>query len=230
MMMKKILLMVAAVSAIAVAEAPQEAVTLRMNLEKGQSFASKATVQVDFSGQTVNVTSKSVTTVKSVENGVYVLESAQSEMMIDMGGGQTMEQPDSSVMITQNALGKILKLEGDMITEETVRFANAFNFFYPEKAVKAGDKWETTIAADKDLGTRELTIKYEMVEIKDWKGKKVAVLKVDHSESGEMPISVSGTVAVEIKTGIPMMMDLAFKNMPQSGMTFDGTWKSEAIL
>lgn len=222
--------MVAAVSAIAVAEAPQEAVTLRMNLEKGQSFASKATVQVDFSGQTVNVTSKSVTTVKSVENGVYVLESAQSEMMIDMGGGQTMEQPDSSVMITQNALGKILKLEGDMITEETVRFANAFNFFYPEKAVKAGDKWETTIAADKDLGTRELTIKYEMVEIKDWKGKKVAVLKVDHSESGEMPISVSGTVAVEIKTGIPMMMDLAFKNMPQSGMTFDGTWKSEAIL
>lgn len=230
MMMKKILLMVAAVSAIAVAEAPQEAVTLRMNLEKGQSFASKATVQVDFSGQTVNVTSKSVTTVKSVEKGVYVLESAQSEMMIDMGGGQTMEQPDSSVMITQNALGKILKLEGDMITEETVRFANAFNFFYPEKAVKAGDKWDTTIAADKELGTRELTIKYEMVEIKDWKGKKVAVLKVDHSESGEMPISVSGTVAIEIKTGIPMMMDLAFKNMPQMGMTFDGTWKTEAIL
>jgi hypothetical protein len=230
MMMKKILLMVAAVSAIAVAEAPQEAVTLRMNLEKGQAYASKVNVQVDFSGQTVNVTSKSITTVKSAENGVFVLESAQSEMMIDMGGGQTMEQPDSTLTITQNAMGKILKVEGDMVTEEASRLMNAFNFFYPEKAVKAGDKWETTIAADKDLGTRELTIKYEMVEVKDWKGKKVAVLKVDHTESGEMPISVSGTVAVEIKTGMPMMMDLAFKNMPQMGMTFDGTWKTEAIL
>lgn len=229
MMMKKILLMVAAVSTMAVAHAPQEAVTLRLKLEKGQTYSSKMNIQIDFSGQLINVTGKSVTSVKSAEKGNYVLESTTKEMMIDMGGGQTMDQPDATVMITQNEMGKIMKVEGDMVTEEANRMSSAFNFFYPEKAVKAGDKWEMKLPADADLGTREMTINYEMVEVKEWKGKKVAVLKVSHMESGDMPISMSGTVALDLKSGIPVMMDVAFKNMPQMGMTFDGTWKMESI-
>lgn len=229
MMLKRIFVLVAATSAMAAVAGPQEAVELKLNLKEGQKFSNKMTANVDFQGIAIEVSGVTITTVKSVKDGVYVMSSENKNLVIDMGGGQTMEQPDTTSTITQNERGKILKVESAELTEDSNRVQNAFNFFYPEKPVKVGDKWESTVPADKNLGTREIKGSYEVVERKDWKGKDVLVLKVAQTEDGTSPISLAGTFAIEIKTGIPVMMDFAFKNLPQAGMLLDGTWKAESI-
>ena len=219
--------MVAASATMVAMAGSQEAVEVKLNLKEGQSYSSKMTASIDFQGMTINASGTNVTTVKAVKDGTYTLISETKNLVIDLGG-QTMEQPDSSITMTQNQFGKIISVEGDMVTEESSRLQNAFNFFYPSKAVKVGEKWDTTVPADKERGTPELKSSYEVVERKEWKGKDVLVFKVSQSEVGTSPISIDGTFAVEIKTGIPVMTEFTFKNLPQAGMLMDGTWKTEA--
>lgn len=227
-MLKRIFVMVAVTAAMSAIAGPQEAVTLKLNLKEGQAFTSKLTAQLEVQGSPVDVSGTSVSTVKSVKDGVFVMISETKGLTISFAG-QTIEQPDETMTLTQSANGKILKAEGNMVTEESNRLQNAFNFFYPEKPVKVGDKWESTIAADKAMGTPEIKANYSVVERKEWKGKDVLVLKVAQTEVGTDPISLDGTFAIEIKTGIPVMSDFAFKNVPQMGMLLNGTWKTEVV-
>lgn len=227
-MLKRIFVMVAVTTAMSAIAGPQEAVELKLKLKEGQSFSSKMTAQLDFQGTAIDVSGTNVTTVKSIKDGVYVMVGETKGLTINFGG-TSMEQPDESITITQNEGGKILKVEGNMVSEESNRLQNAFNFFYPEKPVKVGDKWESTIAADKAMGTPEIKANYTVVERKEWKGKDVLILKVAQTEVGTDPISMDGTFAIEIKTGIPVMSEFSFKNLPQQGLMLNGTWKSEAI-
>lgn len=229
MMLKRIGLLVLTVAAMGAVASTQEAVKLRLNVKEGDVMTTKMSINVDFQGTPITVTGKNVMTVKSVKDGKFVIENASKETVLDIGGGQTMEQPDSTVLTTQNELGQILALEGDEVTPEAARMATAFNVQYPDSSVKVGDKFEKVLEADAKLGTRKMTLKYEVIERKEWKGYDVLVLKVDQSEDGDMPISMAGTVSLNVKTGLPVLMDFAFKNMPAQGMSFDGTYHSEAV-
>lgn len=229
MMLKRIGLLLFTVAAMGAAASTQEAVTLRLKLKEGDTFSTKMAINVDFQGTPITVTGKNILTVKSAKDGKYVIETASKDTTIDIGGGQTMEQPDSVVKMTQNEMGQILALEGDEVTEEATRLAAMMNFFYPEKGVKVGDKFERTMEGDTKLGTRKMTLKYEVTERKEWNGFDVVVVKVDQAEEGDMPISIAGTVSINVKNGLPVLMDFAFKNMPAQGMSFDGTYHSEAI-
>jgi hypothetical protein len=202
---------------------------VKMNPEKGQKLTQKLAIQVDYQGMLVNVTGKSVTTVKDIVDGVFTLTSESKEMVVDLGGGQTMEQPDSTVTVTQKSNGQIIKAEGDQVSEDANRLLSAFNVFYPEKGFVIGEKVEMTIPADSKMGTREMSLTYVAKERKMWKKYDVLVLEVTQAEKGSAPISLSGTAAVDIKTGFMVMADFKFKNMPQMGMLFDGSWKAEAI-
>jgi|GEM_PF-4285282 len=229
MMLKRIGLLVLTVAAMGAVASTQEAVKLRLNVKEGDVMTTKMSINVDFQGTPITVTGKNVMTVKSVKDGKFVIENASKETVLDIGGGQTMEQPDSTVLTTQNELGQILALEGDEVTPEAARMATAFNVQFPDLGVKVGDKFEKVLEADAKLGTRKMTLKYEVTERKEWKGYDVLVLKVDQSEDGDMPISMVGTVSLNVKTGLPVLMDFAFKNMPAQGMSFDGTYHSEAV-
>ncbi len=229
MMLKQIGLLVFTVAAMGAVASTQEAVTLRLKVSEGEVFNSKMTINVDFQGTPITVTGKSVMTVKSVKDGKIVFENASKETVLDLGGGQTMDQPDTKVLTTQNDLGQILALEGDEATPEAARMAAAMSVLFPDQAIKVGDKFEKTVEADAKLGTRKLTAKYEATERKTWNGSDVLVLKVDLSESGDTPLSCSGTVSVNVKNGLPVLMDFDFKNMPAQGMTFDGKYHSEAV-
>jgi hypothetical protein len=229
MMLKRIGLLILTAAAMGAVASTQEAVMLRLNVKEGDSFTTKMTINVDFQGTPITVTGKNVTTVKSAKDGKFVLAATSKETVIDIGGGQTMEQPDSTVTTTQNAMGQILAMEGDDVSEEAIRMASAFNVMYPEKAVKVGDKFERVLEADTKLGTRKMTLNYEVLERKEWKGMDVLVLKIDQSEEGDMPISMTGTVSLDVKNGLPVMMDFGFKNMPAQGMLLDGTYHSELV-
>ncbi|MFM9874751.1 MAG: hypothetical protein ACKVQS_14945 [Fimbriimonadaceae bacterium] len=229
MMLKRIGLLILTAAAMGAVASTQEAVTLRLKLTEGDTLTTKMTINVDFQGTPITVKGKNILTVKSAKDGKYVLEAASKETVIDVGGGQTMEQPDSVVRTTQNEMGQILAMEGDEVSPEAIRMATAFNVFYPEKGVKVGDKFERTVEGDTKLGTRKMTLKYEVTERKEWQGFDVVVLKVDQTEDGDLPISMAGTVSINVKNGLPVLMDFAFKNMPAQGMTFDGTYHSEAV-
>ncbi|MBX3113437.1 MAG: hypothetical protein KF836_02635 [Fimbriimonadaceae bacterium] len=216
----------AAVSAVAVA---QEVIQLKLNVAKDQVFAYKMTVNVEFQGMPITVTGKTINTATKVEKDSITWKNESKETTIDIGGGQTMEQPDSESMMVQSLDGKILKMEGEAVTPEANRLANAFNFAFPAKGFKVGDKYEATVPADKDLGTEEIAVSYTFKEVKEVKGKKCVVIVFSHQEKTTDGIVANGTAVVDLKTGMPVSVEATFKNMQQQGMMFDGTYKTEQI-
>lgn len=231
MMLKRALVLAAIAAAMgAVAATKEDTFDLKWNLKEGQSYKQKVSANIDFQGTPIDVTATAITTCKSVKDGMITLLSQTKDLVIDIGGGQTMEQPDTESTAVQTERGRLVKVTGESFGGgDEARLGNAFSFFFPDKPVKVGETYEFTIPADEKLGLVELKCKYQVVERKDMKGKDVLVFKVDQMETGASPISISGTFAVEIKTGISVFSDFTFKNMPQQGMLLDGKWKAELV-
>jgi len=226
-MFKRISVLIAIAAAVSAVAVAQEAIQLKLNVAKDQVFAYKMTVNVEFQGMPITVSGKTINTATAVSKDSVTWKVESKETTIDLGGGQTMDQPDSEATMVQSLEGKILKMEGADASPEANRLASAFNFAFPAKGFKVGDKYEATIPADKDMGTEEIAVSYTFKEMKDVKGKKCIVIVFSHQEKTTDGIIANGTAVVDTKTGMPVSVEATFKNMQQQGMMFDGTYKTE---
>jgi len=226
-MFKRISVLIAVAAAVSAVAVAQEAIQLKLNVAKDQVFAYKMTVNVEFQGMPITVSGKTINTATAVSSESITWKVESKETSIDVGGGQTMDQPDSESTMVQSLDGKILKMEGADVSPEANRLASAFTFSFPAKGFVIGDKYEATVPANKDLGIPEVAVSYTFKEMKEVKGKKCVVITFSHMEKGTDPMSATGTAVVDVKTGMPVSVDATFKNLQQQGMVFDGSYKTE---
>lgn len=232
MMLKRTFVLVAIATVMAATAKPQEeAFLLKWNVKEGDSFTQKVTAKIDFEGTEVDFTATLVTTCKSVKNSVVTLLAQSKDRVANIGGQQTMEQPDSESTIVLSPLGRIIDMQRENISDDPNggRLGNAFNIFYPEKPVKMGEAYEVEVPENKKLGVPAMTCKYVVSERKTVKGRDVLIIKVDQREVDPTPISINGYFGVEVKTGMPLLAEFSLKNLPQQGVLLNGTWRAEFL-
>lgn len=227
--MYKRLPLVVAFAVAALAMAAQDSIPLTLKVKKDQTFTYQNTIATDFQGMTITISGKTISTVVSVSDKEVVWKNVSTEQKID-AGGMMDSQPDSELTLVQTPLGKIIRIESDAATnDESIRITNAFNFFYPEKPVKVGEKWTIKSDANSELGTVAIESTYEAKELKEVDGKKAIVLNFRTEEKVTDGIVAEGSMVVDLDNGMPLSVDAKFTNVPQMGMLFAGTYKMQLV-
>jgi len=202
--------------------------TLKLNVKEGDTFKYRMTMEIDFGGQLVFVTTTVTNKVLKVEeNGNIQMESGSSELVVKFGD-QEMPQPASpATKITFKPNGSVAKVEGG---DAMMQQMNASQMVYPEKPVKVGDKWSDTVKHP----AGELKIDYEFVGVE--KVGEVEALKIKttartvNGKEGES-YSADGFNWIDPKTGMLVKMEARIKGMQVEGapMPIDGTLKMELV-
>ncbi len=203
--------------------------TLKLNVKEGDVFKYKMTMDIDFGGQAVTVTMPLTNKVLKVEeNGNIVVESAAGEMVIKFGDQEMPQPAPPASKITYRPNGAIEKMEMAQGALPT----NSFNTPFPEKPVKAGDKWSHTVKGQN--GAPDLVVNMELVGVE--KVGEIEALKIKVSartvdaKEGE-GFSGDGHTWFDPKTGMLVKSEMRIKGMPVEGapMPIDGTMKMEMV-
>jgi len=202
--------------------------TLKLNVKEGDTFKYRMSIEIDFGGQLVFVTTTVTNKVLKVEeNGNIQMESASSELTIKFGDQEIPQPASPPTKITYKPNGSVAKVEGG---DAMMQQMNASQMVYPEKPVKVGDKWSDTVKHP----AGELKIDYEFVGVE--KVGEVEALKIKttartvNGKEGES-YSADGFTWIDPKTGMAVKMETRIKGMQAEGapMPIDGTLKMELV-
>jgi len=202
--------------------------TLKLNVKEGDTFKYRMSIEIDFGGQLVFVTTTVTNKVLKVEeNGNIQMESASSELTIKFGDQEIPQPASPPTKITYKPNGSVAKVEGG---DAMMQQMNASQMVYPEKPVKVGDKWSDTVKHP----AGELKIDYEFVGVE--KVGEVEALKIKttartvNGKEGES-YSADGFTWIDPKTGMAVKMETRIKGMQVEGapMPIDGTLKMELV-
>jgi hypothetical protein len=202
--------------------------TLKLNVKEGDTFKYRMSIEIDFGGQPVFVTTTVTNKVLKVEeNGNIQMESASSELTIKFGDQEMPQPAPPATRITYKPNGSVAKVEGG---DAMMQQMNASQMVYPEKPVKVGDKWSDTVKHP----AGELKIDYEFVGVE--KVGEVEALKIKttartvNGKEGES-YSADGFTWIDPKTGMAVKMETRIKGMQAEGapMPIDGTLKMELV-
>lgn len=202
--------------------------TLKLNVKEGDTFKYRMSMEIDFGGQLVFVTTTVTNKVLKVEeNGNTQMESASSEMVVKFGD-QEMPQPASpATKMTFKPNGSVAKVEGG---DGMMQQMNASQMVYPEKPIKVGDKWSETVKN----AVGELKIDYEFVGVEKVGDTETVKIKMTarsvNAKEGE-GYSADGFNWIDPKTGMLVKMETRIKGMQVEGapMPIDGTLKMELV-
>ncbi|MFT0745460.1 DUF6263 family protein [Synechococcus sp. RC10B2] len=193
-----------------------------MNVKEGNTFKYRSSMDIDFGGQPVFVTTTVTNKVVKVEeNGNIQMESASSELTIKFGDQEMPQPAPPATKMTFKPNGAVAKVDGG---DAMMQQMNAAQMVYPEKPVKVGDKWSETV---KNAGG-ELKIDYEFVGVEKVEIKMTA--RSVNAKEGE-GYSADGFNWIDPKTGMLVKMEARIKGMQVEGapMPIDGTLKMELV-
>jgi len=202
--------------------------TLKLNVKEGDTFKYRMSMEIDFGGQPVFVTTTVTNKVVKVEeNGNIQMESASSELTIKFGDQEIPQPASPPTKITYKPNGSVAKVEGG---DAMMQQMNPAQMTFPEKPVKVGDKWSETVKN----AVGELKIDYEFVGVE--KVGEVEALKIKttartvNGKEGES-YSADGFTWIDPKTGMAVKMETRIKGMQAEGapMPIDGTLKMELV-
>jgi hypothetical protein len=203
--------------------------TLKLNVKEGDTFKYRMTMEIDFGGQLVFVTTTVTNKVLKVEeNGNIQMESGSSELVVKFGD-QEMPQPASpATKITYKPNGEVVKME----SAQGPLPSNIGNVAFPDKPVKLGDKWSHTIKGQNGVPDIETT--YELIGTEKIAESEALKMKVSaraaNAKEGE-GFSSSGHIWIDPKTGMLIKSELQLKGWQVEGapMPIDGTLKMELV-
>ena len=99
---------------------------------------------------------------------------------------------------------------------------------YPDKPVKIGDTWTSTVTADDKKGTVAGTTTYKVDSLEKIGSHDTVKIKVTYKETaGDSPASTDGFVWIDTKDGSMVKATSTWTNVPMSGMTIGGTFTLE---
>lgn len=223
-----LLMLVAASLAASALIAPTK---ISRDVKVGDKHKSKLSVELDFSGQTINYSADALQEIKAVnEDGSLVIAETSENSMISMDGAEQPAGNDSTATSTYNKKGHLTKMEAEMIDESSFRFSNLFIFIFPDKEVDKGTTWEDTLAANTTNSTPKTIFKYTCEGFEEVKGKQTAKVSFDIKElEGSQPATSKGTMWIDIKTGFVMKSEGTMTNAPAAGMVVDAKFKTETV-
>lgn len=202
--------------------------TLKLNVKEGDSFRYRMSMEIDFGGQNVLVTTTITNKVLKVEeSGNVQMESASGEMVIKFGDQEMPQPAPPATKMTFKPNGSVAKVDGG---DAMMQQMNAAQMVYPEKPIKVGDKWSETVKN----AVGELKIDYEFVGVEKVGDTETVKIKMTarsvNAKEGE-GYSADGFNWIDPKTGMLLKMEARIKGMQVEGapMPIDGTLKMELV-
>lgn len=202
--------------------------TLKLNVKEGDSFRYRMSMEIDFGGQSVLVTTTITNKVLKVEeSGNVQMESASGEMVIKFGDQEMPQPAPPATKMTFKPNGSVAKVDGG---DAMMQQMNAAQMVYPEKPIKVGDKWSETVKN----AVGELKIDYEFVGVEKVGDTETVKIKMTarsvNAKEGE-GYSADGFNWIDPKTGMLLKMEARIKGMQVEGapMPIDGTLKMELV-
>ncbi|PQB08581.1 hypothetical protein BST83_03440 [Polaribacter filamentus] len=199
----------------------QETVLLRLNYTKGDVYAAKMTMSqemgtvmsmgmnidmnmkvVDVTGDT-NITEMTFTkmTMDMLQGGnVMSFDSTKSDEELDEAGkmmkGQMSPMLEAVLTAKGNDLGEVIEVMAEPNVPGMTDFANQSNVVYPKEALKVGSTW----AFQKNEKGMVLDFVYKVTSIL----KDKVELEITGKSSGMATGDITGTMAIDRKTGVPL--------------------------
>lgn len=212
----------ALVALCAVASA-QDALNLKFSPKVGDTMKYKLTGSLETPqgpGEISGVIEDKVT--KADADG-YTVTSSQNSMNVTFGGS-SIPIPDSSSTSVFKLSGEVVDLQADQVTGDTWRVAELDSFIYPDKPVKVGDTWTSSVTADSKKGTVAGTTNYKVDSLEKIGSHDTAKIKVTYKEtSGDSPASSDGYVWIDTKDGSMVKAVSTWSNVPMGPMPVGGT-------
>ena len=170
-----------------------------MNVKEGNTFKYRSSMEIDFGGQPVFVTTTVTNKVVKVEeNGNIQMESASSELTIKFGDREIPQPASPPTKITYKPNGEVVKME----SAQGPLPLNIGNVAFPDKPVKLGDKWSHTIKGQNGVPDIETT--YELIGAEKIAESEALKMKVSaraaNAKEGE-GFSSSGHIWIDPKNG-----------------------------
>jgi len=203
--------------------------TLKLNVKEGDTFKYRSSMDIDFGGQPVFVTTTVTNKVVKVEeNGNIQMESASSELIIKFGDQEVPQPASPPTKITYKPNGEVVKME----SAQGPLPSNLGNVAFPDKPVKLGDKWSHPIKGQNGVPDIETT--YELIGTEKIAESEALKMKVSaratNAKEGE-GFSSSGHIWIDPRTGMLIKSELQLKGWQVEGvpMPIDGTLKMELV-
>ena len=220
--------------------AAQEEYTLKLQVKEGDTFKYRFTMEMTFGEMSAVVTMNITTKVIKVDaDGNVVMESNSSDGMVKFGDQEMPIPASPATKTTFKPNGIPVKVEGSMDSANALRMARFNSHFFPDKAVKIGDKWSAEMKGEGNLpslkGEYELVAKEKVGDVETLK-IKFTVQEVANQKEGDAPsmldnANINGHVWIDPKTGMLVRMNAKVKGMPVEGapMPLDGTITMERV-
>jgi hypothetical protein len=219
-------------------QAQDKAVTLARTYKAGDVQRYKVTVNASVMGMDVIVTSTAKNTIKEIKpNGDIVIEAADEGTKVNFGG-QEQEQPAGPPVIeTRSKTGKLVELKTDpaaqaLLAPEIQKMsAMVSDIILSEKAVKAGDVWETEFDNPAVKG-KKLTVKTTFVGMDKVEGKDLWKIKQSlTAETGMESAKVAHdyTTWLDPANGRLVKLEGTVKDIPTQFGPLSWTMKMEAV-
>lgn len=208
----------------------QEALTLKFSPKVGDTFKYKLTGSLTVGGATADLSGDIEDKVTKADDSGYTIESTQKNIKVSVNGSEMPPQPDATDTTVSKPNGEIVDLTADHVDGDTWRVAELNNFIYPDKPVKVGDEWTSTVVADSKKGTVAATATYKVDSLEKVGSHDTAKIKVSYKETeGATPATSEGYEWVDIKDGSMVKDTSTWTNVPISGMPINGTVTVERV-
>ena len=206
------------IATCATALAVQDAITLKFAPAEGAVYKYKISGSFQFSGADATLSGNVQDKVTKVDkDGNYTVEASQSGMAIEFNG-QTMSPPDTKDTTTFKPNGDVVDYQSDTPSPDARRMADLNTFVYPDKPVKVGDEWTSSLAEDSKNGVVPATVKYKFDSLEKIGSHDTAKIKVTYKEtSGSDPAGSDGFVWIDTKDGSMVKGQAAWTNVPTPG-------------
>lgn len=207
-----------------------EPVSLKRVAKVGDAYKYDLKVDLEMEGMAMTYKAKVSEKILEVKDDNYISEMTTSEQVVDMMGSEMPAGDDMTSKTTFGLDGSIKKIETDQATEDMYRFAQLMAFYYPDKPVDTGAKWEIKIPADKDKGTVATTANYEITGRETLMGHDTFKVAYTVKETeGSEPASATVTAWVDVKSGVLVKAEGEMKNAPQAGMVLDAKFSQTMV-
>ncbi len=210
--------------------AAQDAMTLKFAPKMGDTFKYKLSGNLDFQGQSGTITSNINDKITKSDDSGYTISSTQSGTVIEFNG-QTIPGPDATETTVFKSTGEIVDIQSEQSAAQNPwRAAELNNFVYPDKPVKVGDTWTSSVTADEKKGTVAATTNYKVDSLEKIGTHDTAKIKVTFKESGGSdPASADGFVWIDVKDGSMVKGVSTWANVPMGPAAINGTFTVERV-
>jgi hypothetical protein len=200
-------------------------VALKRSPKKGDVVRFRAESEIKTGMGDAKLVGTSKTTVKEIkENGSVVLEEATEGGTITLNGMEITLPLMPPTVVTRDMSGKLLELKKEETTggsespEVTQLMASIGTPILQEKAVKAGDAWETEVdnplAKDKRVKLKTVFVGIEKIDGSDfWKIKQTAEAATDASGG---KLIYEGIFWLDPANGQEAKAEVAIKDLPSN--------------